>query len=121
MIATIHVKNLRLRTYIGFNDDEREKRQDIIVNLWLDYDAQAAIAHDEVESAVNYRSITKAAIELVENNRFLLLETLTSDILDLVVATDGVRAARVEVDKPHALRFSDSVSCRLQTTPAPTA
>lgn len=113
MITTIHVKNLRLRTFIGFNEEEREKRQDVVINIWLDYNAQSAVAHDEVSSAVNYKTITKNVIKLVEDNRFLLLETLTSDILDIVRSTRGVTAAKVEVDKPHALRFSDSVSCSL--------
>ena len=79
--ATIRIKNLRLRTYIGINVDEIENKQDIIVNIRINYSADQATASDNMDDALNYRTITKKVITLVENNRFSLLEKLTSDIL----------------------------------------
>lgn len=108
--SRIRVKNLRLRTYIGFNEDEQRKRQDVVINLRIDYDALAAARSDEPDAALNYRTITKQVINLVESNRFLLLERLVHDILDLVLSHPAASRVEVEVDKPHALRFSDSVS-----------
>ncbi|MET1218610.1 MAG: dihydroneopterin triphosphate 2'-epimerase [Glaciecola sp.] len=108
--ATIRIKNLRLRTYIGFNDDEIKNKQDVVINATIKYDAALAANTDEVDNALNYKTVTKAIIRLVENNRFLLLEKLTNDILALCVDHPWVKWAEVEVDKPHALRFSDSVS-----------
>jgi len=112
--STIRIKNLRLRTYIGFNDDEQKKRQDVVINISIGYDAQAAARSDHPESALDYKRITKAVIALVEDNRFLLLEKLVQDILSLVMADRAVQRASVEVDKPHALRFADSVSFAMQ-------
>ena len=40
--AIIHVTNLRLRTFIGFNPDEREKKQDVVINLEIHYPAEQA-------------------------------------------------------------------------------
>jgi len=62
---------------------------------------------------LNYRTITKAVINHVEGNRFTLLERLTREILDIIMSLEQVQVAQVEVDKPHALRFSDSVSITL--------
>jgi len=42
-----------------------------------------------------------------------LLERMTQEILDLVMAHPAVCYAEVEVDKPHALRFAESVSITL--------
>lgn len=108
--ATIRIKNLRLRTYIGFNDDEIKNKQDVVVNAVIKYDAKRAADTDAVDNALNYKTVTKAIIRLVENNRFLLLEKMTGDILALCADHPWVKWAEVEVDKPHALRFSDSVS-----------
>lgn len=108
--SQIHIKNLRLRTYIGLNVDEQTKLQDVVISIRIDYDGRAAASGDAVEHALNYKAITKQVIALVENNRFLLLEKLVFEILSLVLAFDGVKRAAVEVDKPHALRFADSVS-----------
>jgi D-erythro-7,8-dihydroneopterin triphosphate epimerase len=53
-------------------------------------------------------------IVLVQDGRFKLLEVLTKNILDLVMEDSRVKKARVEVDKPHALRFAESVSVQLE-------
>lgn len=109
-LATIRVKSLRLRTYVGFNGDEQQKRQDVVINMALDYDAGTASQRDAVEEALDYKAITKRIIALVEGNRFLLLEKMVGDIIDLALEYEAVRRVSVEVDKPHALRFADSVS-----------
>lgn len=115
-MVTIRIKNLRLRTYIGFNDDERRKRQDVVINVRFTYRADEAAETDDVKYAVNYRTITKEIIRTVEKGRFMLLERLAADVLELVMADERVASAEVEVDKPHALRFSDSVSAFLSAS-----
>lgn len=112
--ATINVTNLRLRTFIGFNPEEREKLQDVIINLEIRYPADKACSSDNVDNALNYKSITKDVIQLVEEGRFLLLEKLASDVLDKATVHPWVEYAKVRIDKPHALRFADSVSLTLE-------
>ncbi|QUX93765.1 dihydroneopterin triphosphate 2'-epimerase [Marinomonas sp. A3A] len=114
--AQIHIKNLRLRTYIGFNESEKQNKQDVVINAWIHYPASQAYDTDDVENAVNYRTICKEMIAHTENNRFLLLEKLTADLLALCMTSNHVTFAKVEVAKPHALRFADSVSLTLSAT-----
>ena len=109
-LATIRIKNLRLRTYIGIKEDEILNQQDVIINVKIHYDAEQATDSDQMEDALNYKTITKRIIRLVEDNRFSLLEKLTSDVLVIAAEHPWVRYAEAEVDKPHALRFADSVS-----------
>ncbi len=109
-MALIRVKDLKLRTYIGFADHELEKKQDVIINLTFRYDARACEQTDNADDALNYRSITKRVIAHVEDNRFFLLEKLTREILEIIAGYPEVQEATVEVDKPHALRFAESVS-----------
>lgn len=115
-MARIRVKNLMLRTFIGINDDEVRNKQDVLINLSILYPASDAVAGNQIEQALNYRTITKAIINHVENNRFALLERLTQELLDLVMSYPQVRYAEVEVDKPHALRFAESVSITLSNS-----
>ena len=112
-MARIRVKDLRLRTFIGIKEEEINNKQDVLINLTILYPAVDAVRDNDIEHALNYRTITKAIIGHVEGNRFALLERLTQEILDLVMAHDSVRYAEVEVDKPHALRFAESVSITL--------
>ncbi|MBB3332230.1 D-erythro-7,8-dihydroneopterin triphosphate epimerase [Halomonas campaniensis] len=118
-LATIRIKNLRLRTYIGIKEEEIKNRQDVVINAVIRYRADKAVAFNHIEQALNYRTITKQVIAHVEENRFLLLERMTREVLDLVMAHEPVLTAQVEIDKPHALRFADSVSVTLSATREP--
>lgn len=112
-MARIRVKDLRLRTFIGIKEEEILNKQDVLINLTILYPARDAVQGNDIDQALNYRTITKAIIRHVEENRFALLERLTQEILDLVMAHPSVQYAEVEVDKPHALRFAESVSITL--------
>lgn len=108
--AVIRIKNLRLRTFIGIKEEEITNRQDIVINVVIHYPADKARNSEDIADALNYRTITKEIIQLVENHRFSLLEKLTQDVLDIAHAHSWVTYAEVEIDKLHALRYADSVS-----------
>ncbi|MDR9406995.1 MAG: dihydroneopterin triphosphate 2'-epimerase [Spiribacter sp.] len=118
-LSRIHIKDLRLRTFIGFNDDEQRKRQDVVINIRIHYDALPAAKGDTVSEALDYKTITKQVIRYVEDNRFYLLEALVNDLLEMVMQHNPVEYAEVEIDKPHALRFSDSVSLAMSASKTP--
>ena len=118
-IATIRIKNLRLRTFIGIKDEEIHNQQDVLINASIRYNADKAISENCIESALNYRTITKQIIELVEDNRFALLERMTNEILNIIMGHKDVIEATVETDKPYALRYADSVSVSLTATQDP--
>ncbi len=113
-MAVIRITNLRLRTIIGANDWERDHKQDLIINVRIEFDATKAAASDNLDDTVDYKTITKDIIREVEGSSYQLLEKLADRILAIVTAHAGVKAARVRVDKPHALRFADSVSVEVE-------
>ena len=106
----IRIKNLRLRTVIGMNDWERKTQQDLIINIEMEFDGTKASQSDDIKNTVNYKTLKKSIITEVEQSRYHLIETLASHILEIVMKYDKVQRAIVEVDKPRALRFADSVS-----------
>ena len=106
----IKIKNLHLRTVIGFKEWEREKKQDILVNLEMIIPDETAVDTDSVDDSADYKKIKYDIVDSVENSSFYLLERLAGHILDIVMNNQKVERATVELDKPHALRFADSVS-----------
>lgn len=116
MMAIIRIKNLLLRTYIGFNAEELNNQQDVVINMTIDVDLSHAIENDTVAGSYDYKIITKNVIALVQKQRFKMLEALTQSVLDEIMKNKKVRFARVEVDKPHALRFAASVSVELEAS-----
>jgi len=103
------IADLLVRGIIGLNEWERKKKQDILVNLEIFTDIRDAGRSDDVSKTVNYRTITKAVIALIENSSYFLVEALATEIARLVVAEHGVPRVRVRVEKPGAVRFARSV------------
>jgi len=109
MSDRILVKNLLVRGILGIKSDERVKRQDILINLDLAVDLRPAGRSDDIDDAVNYRTITKAVIDLVEGSSFHTVEKLATEIARLAVTGYPVQSVTVTVEKPGALRFAESV------------
>ncbi len=105
----IEIDNLRLRCVIGFSPHERVDRQDVVISLRLGCDMRAAAHSDDPADALNYRSLTKDVIRLVEASSWNLLETLATAIARVCVVEHAAARVQVRVHKPGALRFSDSV------------
>lgn len=106
----IRIKNLRLRTVVGTNDWEREAPQDVIINIEMEFDGSKAAETDRLDDTVNYKAVKRRIIDAVEGSNFYLLEKLADFVLKTVMEEKKVQRAVVEIDKPHALRFADSVS-----------
>ncbi len=109
MSDEIQIKDLLVRTIIGINAEERRDRQDVLINVTLYADTRQAGESDRMEDSVNYRTIAKQIIALVESSQFYLVEKLAEQIAALCLQDERVERARVSVEKPGALRFACSV------------
>lgn len=115
-MAIIRVKDLLIRTYIGFNPEELVNKQDVVINLEIEVDVpEKAIETDEPEGIYDYKKVTKKIIHFVQEGRFKLLEVLVRNLIGIIMEDPLVKRARVEVDKPHALRFAESVSVEMES------
>lgn len=110
----IHVRDLLLRTIIGVDPDERENRQDVIINMTLYVDTRQAGETDKIRHTVNYRSVTKRIIQHVETSDYYLVEALANSIARIVLTEFPVERVRVMVEKPGALRFARSVGVEVE-------
>jgi FolB domain-containing protein len=114
MTDQIQIKDLRLRTIIGINDEERRNLQEVLINITLYADMRRAGLSDDITDAVNYRTITKGVIALVEDSSFYLVEKMVAEIADLCLKNQQVEQVRVSVEKPGALRFARSVGITIE-------
>ena len=110
----IEIRDLLLRGILGINPEEREKAQDILINLTLFADLRPAGLTDDIADAANYRTITKRIIEHVERVGRFTVEALAADIAALCLQDPRVLRARVRVEKPGALRFARSVGVEIE-------
>ena len=113
----IDIHYLLLRGIIGINDWEREKQQDILINLSLFGNFRSAGDSDDIADTINYRTVTKKVIKHVETSKRFTVEALASDIARICLEEPGVQRARVRVEKPGALRFARSVGVEIERSP----
>ncbi len=106
----IKIENLKLRTIIGVFDWEKRTKQDVTINIEIEFDGKKAGESDNIEDTVDYKSLNKKIINYVEKNSFNLLERMAVRIGDMVMEDIKAKKATVKVDKPGALRFAESVS-----------
>ncbi len=110
----ILIKDLRIPGIIGINPEERVNEQEILVNAVLWADTSPAAATDEIDDAVNYRTITKALIAHIRQGKPMLVERLVQELVDICFDMEP-RIKRVEmtVEKPGALRYARSVGINI--------
>lgn len=108
-ISTIKVEKLRLRAYIGFNDREREKMQDLVISYSLKFNMFWAVQNDDVSQSYNYKTLNKSIIKLIEYQKFDLIETVAEIIYNRIKEHPYVFGVKIRVEKPFALRFTDNV------------
>jgi FolB domain-containing protein len=112
----VFIKDLVARGIIGLNDWEREKPQEILINIILETDIRKAGETDDIQYSVNYRTIAKKALAQAETAKRLTVEALAADIALLCLEDAGVQKAIVRVEKPGAVRFAESVGVEIERT-----
>ncbi|MBT3272427.1 MAG: dihydroneopterin aldolase [Spirochaetales bacterium] len=112
-LDAIHIKDLLLRCIIGINDNERIKKQDVVINVTLYADLAKAGKSDAIEDTVNYKKLKDKIVELIEASSFFLVEKMANEISNVCFNFDGVLAVRVLAEKPSALRFARSVGVEI--------
>ena len=99
----IDIRGLSVRTIIGVLDDERERRQELVLHLTLHVDTRPAGRSDSLEDAVDYQEVTERVLRRVEGSRFFLLEALGESVARLLVEEMGIPRVTVRIEKPEAL------------------
>ncbi len=110
----IFIKDLVARGIIGINDWEREKPQEIMINIVLFTDLHKAGESDDIQDSVDYRTIAKKILAHAETARRLTVEALAADLAKLCLEDARVEKVRVRVEKPGAVRFSRSVGVEIE-------
>ncbi len=112
----IFIKNLVARGIIGLNDWEREKKQEILINVTLYGDITTAAKTDSLEGSINYRTIAKRLLAHAEEAKRFTVEALASDCAAICFEDPQVQRVTVRVEKPGAVRFSESVGVEIDRT-----
>ena len=110
----VFISDLIARGIIGVNDWEREKPQEISINIVLFADLHKAGSSDNIQDSINYRTVAKKVLAHAETAQRQTVEALAADIARLCLEQPGVQQVRVRVEKPGAVRFSRTVGIEIE-------
>ena len=113
-LDTIFITDLIARGIIGVNDWEREKPQEIVINLVLYTDLSKTGRSDDLSDGLSYSLVAKKVLAHAETAKRFTVEALAEDLARLCLEEPGVEKVRVRVEKPGAVRFARSVGVEIE-------
>ena len=110
----IFLKDLLVRGIIGIHDWEREKPQDILINITAFTDTNRAAETDDLTDCVDYSALAKKVQAHTETAARFTVEALANDLAKLCLEQKGIKKVIVRVEKPGAVRFAKSVGVEIE-------
>ncbi len=111
MADRIELRGLRVRGNHGVFEHEKRDGQEFVVDVTLWVDLRAAAASDDLADTVDYGTLAQRAHDIVAGPSRDLIETVSAEIADAVMADDErIAACEVTLHKPSApipLTFDD--------------
>ena len=108
------IKDLLVRGIIGIRDWERDKPQDILINIIAFTDTGRAAETDNIADCVDYSALSKKVQTHAESVKRLTVEALANDLAKLCLEQKGINKVIVRVEKPGAVRFAKSVGVEIE-------
>ncbi len=105
----VFIRNLKAEAIIGIYDFERVKKQPIIVTLEMQWNNKKPASTENILDALDYEKISNSVKSLIEESTFQLVETLAETITKHIIETYGTDWVMLELNKPDAISFTDSV------------
>ena len=98
----IRLCNMQFYGRHGVNSEEQVLGQRFEVDVDLQVDTRPAALQDDLRLTINYAQVYKAVKQIVEEERFDLIETLAETIALHIGRQFAPESVRVCVRKPHA-------------------
>lgn len=109
----IIIRDLKLNTIVGILEHEKELPQEIIINIELFCEIRKAAGSDNIADTVDYKALKKQIISFIESGNFNLIETIAEKTAEICLATKGVNAVKIIVDKPGCLTKAKSAAVEI--------
>lgn len=110
MADRIELRGLTVRGNHGVFEHERVDGQDFVVDITVWIDLAAAAASDDLADTLDYGALATQAAAIIAGPPRNLIETVSAEIADGVMADERVHAVEVVLHKPNApipLAFND--------------
>ncbi len=99
----IIIKNLKVYSYHGVNDEEKVRGQEFVVDAILELDLSTACESDDINDTVSYAKVIKTIGKVMGRESYNLLEKLSMQIIkEIFLLYTAVESVEICVKKPMA-------------------
>ena len=99
----IIIKNLKIYSYHGVNDEEKVRGQEFAVDAILELDLSTACESDDINDTVSYAKVIKTIGKVMGRESYNLLEKLSMQIIkEIFLLYTAVESVEICVKKPMA-------------------
>lgn len=105
----VFLRGLRVDTVIGVYDWERRIKQTVVLDLEMATDVRKAAATDDIQDALDYKSVAKRVEHFVAESEFQLVETLAERCAQIIRDEFSVPWLRLTLNKKGAVRSAEDV------------
>ena len=99
----IIIKNARFQCNLGVSEEERKKKQEILIGIEIFLDITKAAKNDSIEQTVNYSDIYEQISDLLKNKKFKLIETVAERTANLILKNLGTKKVTLIIKKPNGV------------------
>lgn len=105
----IFLGGLEIETIIGIYDWERTQKQTVVLDIEMAFDISKAAETDDINYALDYKTVSKRIISFVEASEYYLVERLIEEIAKLIRNEFNVPWLKITLNKKGAIRGASDV------------
>lgn len=112
-MSNITIVDLEIFCSIGVTDEERAQPQRLLVSIDMEFDFNSAVMSDRIEKTIDYFEVAQQVLQFGNGRSWKLLEKLTANIADFIMARFKPQEVTVEIKKfpiPQAKHVSVTVT-----------
>ena len=98
-MSRISIVDLEVFYQIGVTEEERAKPQRLLITVDMDFDFSTAANADRLEKTINYFDVAQELLKYGNNRSWKLLEKLTTNVADFILARYKPETVMVEIKK----------------------
>ncbi len=110
----LYIRNLKVDAVVGIFSWEKRIRQPLHLDLEIAIDIRKAAATDDIQYALDYKTVSTRLTQFISQSEWHLIETLAEKIAALLMSEFGVTWLRLKLSKPAALPTADSVGLMIE-------
>ncbi|MHA7880874.1 MAG: dihydroneopterin aldolase [Saccharospirillum sp.] len=116
MADRVFLQGLKVETVIGVYDWERTIRQNLWLDLVLEFDCAPAGRTDDLTLALDYDALSRHIREWAAQQTFKLIEAFAEQLCTEIYSFAGIRSIDLRINKRGAVADCDGVGIHLQRT-----